>query len=282
MNSNPHRQSLLVIAAVGIFVALTLNLTSNAQGPIVGTAVEVRYKVQAYLEDGKKRTISQGDPIYLGEEIKTDWEGYVKMLLMDETEFAIGPKSIIKIDKFVYDPATKDGELNVQVAKGVFRFLTGQIVKKDPRKMNVNLPVGNIGIRGTAVGGRTENKESHVVMLEDTRPDQQGKPHKVVVNNTVNGKNYETVLDKVGLGSTIKMGQAPTGARPVSARDIADIEKNTSNQGDNGGNDSPFDKSDSINKGPSAVSSRQRPDSRSLTPEEKDSSSSSEQEQSSY
>jgi hypothetical protein len=54
------------------------------------------------------------------------------------------------IDTFVYDPAA-GGNLDAKLVKGAFRFISGKVARRDPRKMNVALPSGTIGIRGTIV-----------------------------------------------------------------------------------------------------------------------------------
>ena len=53
------------------------------------------------------------------------------------------------IDEFVYDPDNSVRKVAVRVTKGIFRWVTGKVARKDPASMRVTLPVGTIGIRGT-------------------------------------------------------------------------------------------------------------------------------------
>jgi hypothetical protein len=93
--------------------------------------------------------VESGMPVYLGDRIITSANSGMQVLLLDETVFTIGPNSDVAIDEFVYDPATGDGRIVADMAKGVMRFVTGKIPLNNPSSMDVNLPVGSIGIRGT-------------------------------------------------------------------------------------------------------------------------------------
>ncbi|GAA0627769.1 FecR family protein [Thalassospira tepidiphila] len=93
--------------------------------------------------------VESGMPVYLGDRIVTSANSGMQVLLLDETVFTIGPNSDVAIDEFVYDPATGDGQIVADMAKGVMRFVTGKIPLNNPSSMDVNLPVGSIGIRGT-------------------------------------------------------------------------------------------------------------------------------------
>lgn len=93
--------------------------------------------------------VESGMPVYLGDRITTSGNSGMQILLLDETVFTIGPNSDIAIDEFVYDPASGDGRIVADMARGVMRFVTGKIPLNNPSSMDINLPVGSIGIRGT-------------------------------------------------------------------------------------------------------------------------------------
>jgi hypothetical protein len=71
------------------------------------------------------------------------------VLLLDETVFTIGPNGDMVIDEFVYDPNNSRDKITARLQKGVFRWVTGEVARKNPANMKVTLPVGAIGIRGT-------------------------------------------------------------------------------------------------------------------------------------
>ena len=73
----------------------------------------------------------------------------MQVLLLDETVFTIGANSDMVLDTFVYEPSTSADIISARLQKGVFRWVTGKVARKDPASMKVILPVGTIGIRGT-------------------------------------------------------------------------------------------------------------------------------------
>jgi hypothetical protein len=106
-----------------------------------------------------------GDPIYLGDKITTGADGRLQIMLLDETVFTLGPKAALTVDKFVYDPSTGAGKVSATILQGAFRFVTGKIAQREPTDMEVNLPVGTIGVRGTSVAGETDGAHATVVLL---------------------------------------------------------------------------------------------------------------------
>ena len=136
---------------------------AQAQGEKIGVAASVSGVVVAG-EGRMRRSIKSGSEIFLNERIRTGKTGSLQIMLLDETVFTLGPDSDMVMDEFVYNPANNDGKVYANVAKGVFRFITGKIARKDPEKMNVKITAGNIGIRGTIVAGKTGPNGSTVIL----------------------------------------------------------------------------------------------------------------------
>ncbi len=152
------------------FVLLTAVAAHAA--PQAGVSAAVTGEVALTRDDAQivGRQVASGEEIFLQDEIASGTNSGMQVLLLDETVFTIGPDSAIVIDKFVYDPKTDAGEVSAEVVKGVFRFVTGKVAAKKPSSMNVKLPVGNIGIRGTMVGGVVRPDGSAVVFLLGAGP----------------------------------------------------------------------------------------------------------------
>lgn len=130
--------------------------------------------------------VESGMPVYLGDRITTSAGAGMQVLLLDETVFTIGPNSDIAIDEFVYDPATGDGRIVADMAKGVMRFVTGKIPLNNPSSMDVNLPVGSIGIRGTIglIRSMTAEQANQIVpgSFDTSSPDAANQPVFMAVN----------------------------------------------------------------------------------------------------
>ena len=82
------------------------------------------------------------------------------------------------IDEFVYDPSSNVGKLSARVTKGVFRFVSGKIAHENPEDMELKLPSGTLGVRGTMVAGRVDEtkKSSRLVLLGEGPENDTGSP----------------------------------------------------------------------------------------------------------
>ncbi|MCK5285549.1 MAG: FecR domain-containing protein, partial [Alphaproteobacteria bacterium] len=124
------------------------NMSMNDESP-VGAIQEITGEATLTHTDGSSETIELGTSIYNGDIIETGNDGAVNIIFTDETNFAISEGSRLAIDEYVFDPATQSGSQDFSVLKGVFVFTSGLIGRDDPDDVNIDTPVGSIGIRGT-------------------------------------------------------------------------------------------------------------------------------------
>ena len=89
-----------------------------------------------------------------------------QILFLDETVLTVGDNTELTIDDFIYDPNTTDGNFVTNVKSGTVKFITGQISKLNPDNLEVKLPEGTLGARGTEFVVLSEkNKKSTIVLL---------------------------------------------------------------------------------------------------------------------
>lgn len=176
----------------------------------VGVAAAVSGDVRIETQGQVGQVIESGRKIYIGDTVKTDSEGRLQILLLDETVFTIGPNSAIVIDEFVYDPETADGKISAQVIEGAFRFVTGKIGHKEPKNMQVDLPTGTIGVRGTMVTGRVQGRSSMVALLGPGPNNRVGaRVGRIQVSNEVNQRMQSVMVSRPGFGTTIPGDNLP-------------------------------------------------------------------------
>ena len=127
--------------------------TALADGENIGinSAVKGNVTVRSGAQDALQAVVK--DPILLGDEINSTHDSSLQVLLLDQTVFTVGPDCLLTIDKFVYDPASNNNTLNANVAKGMFRFMSGNISKSGADSVSINTPVASMGVRGTMVEG---------------------------------------------------------------------------------------------------------------------------------
>ena len=115
---------------------------SNAQQAI-GKATSV--VPQAEGTHGGTRTLSGGGDVYSQETIRTGEAGKTALQFQDDTNLSVGPKSSVRLDKFVYDPNKSTGTVALQATRGSFRFVTGSQSKGS---YQIKTPYGTLGVRG--------------------------------------------------------------------------------------------------------------------------------------
>ena len=133
-------------------VGLSAGLFAYAQEEIgVAAAVNTTTTDNFYDPSGmfaERRLVDEGYKIIQNRTIETDEKGKAQMILIDGTAFTIGPNSKVVLDKFVYNPETNDGFLEMQ-ATGLLRLVGGKVTKKNAAMINTS--VATVGIRGGIV-----------------------------------------------------------------------------------------------------------------------------------
>ncbi len=137
-------------------------VTSHDVSP-VGTVAEVVGQATVTRVDGGTEAISIGVSIYEGDIVETATDGAVNIIFMDETSFAIAENARLAIDEYVFDLHENSGSTNFSVLKGIFVFTSGLIGRTDPDDVQIDTPMGSIGIRGTTIAGNVTTGEITVI-----------------------------------------------------------------------------------------------------------------------
>ncbi len=132
----------LVLAA--IFVLLPV--AAGAQS--IGSAAAVKPDAQ-----GGGSPLQSGSSIYANETVRTGQAGVAELVFVDETKLSVGPTSVVRLDKFVYDPSKGGGKVVINASRGAYRFVTGV---QDPRNYEIKTPYATLGVRGTIVEANME------------------------------------------------------------------------------------------------------------------------------
>src|SRR5215475_7531606 len=93
-----------------------------------------------------ERVLRIGIDVQANEVVTTNANDRAHLVFLDGTALTVGPNARLTIDKFVYDPNNKTGDLAITASQGVLRLVGGKISKTTP--ITINTPAGTIGIRG--------------------------------------------------------------------------------------------------------------------------------------
>jgi hypothetical protein len=112
---------------------------SNAQ--TIGNATSVKPSAEGSVAG----TLSAGSSVNANETVRTGSAGIADLRFIDQTNLNVGPTSVVRLDKFVYDPNKGSGSVVIDATRGSFRFVAGS---QDKRAYKMKTPYGTLGIRG--------------------------------------------------------------------------------------------------------------------------------------
>jgi FecR-like protein len=93
-----------------------------------------------------ERVLRVGIDIQANEVVTTKADDRAHIVFLDGTALTVAPNARLTIDRFVYDPDKKLGDLAVTVSTGVFRLVGGKISKQGT--ISIKTPSATIGLRG--------------------------------------------------------------------------------------------------------------------------------------
>ncbi len=124
----------------------------------IGSAISVIKDVsQSYA--GRTAPLKVGEQVVRNQIITTAPASQAKLEFLDRTELQIAPVSSVKLDSFVYDPASGAKQVVVNTTAGAFRFVSGF-----GHNYTVKTPTATLGIRGTAFAVRVTLQKTDVVL----------------------------------------------------------------------------------------------------------------------
>ncbi len=145
---------------------------------------------------GEEIELHEGDAVYQNDVIKTDSEGSIGITFDDGSVFTLGSQARMTLDHFVYDPETGDGASSLNVIKGMFKFVSGEIAANNPGEMQIETPVATIGIRGTTGGGFVQGEGAqNQFYLEPNADGTVGWFDITTANGTVSMNQPNTMVD---------------------------------------------------------------------------------------
>ncbi|MBM3647165.1 MAG: hypothetical protein FJX11_05170 [Alphaproteobacteria bacterium] len=151
-----------------------------------------------------ERVLRIGIDVQANELITTRANDRAHLLFLDGSSLTVGPNAQLTIDKFVFDPNTKTGELAINASRGVMRLVGGKISKTNP--ITITTPSSTIGIRGG-------------ITLVDAQSSQTTSTFVFGTNMTVSGAGQTQNVTRPGSQVTTSLGGvpgAPTLARQAS------------------------------------------------------------------
>jgi hypothetical protein len=134
-------RSLNIALVLPLAILFVLQATTSHAQEAIGKATSVRPQA----EGSHAGPLSGGSNVYSKETVRTGDTGQADLQFHDSSNLTVGPKSSVRLDKFVYDPNKSGSTVAIQATRGSFRFVTGSQGKG---AVQVKTPYGTLGVRG--------------------------------------------------------------------------------------------------------------------------------------
>jgi hypothetical protein len=185
----------LHITAVMLLVCALIGTGAKAQEAI-GSVTRIQ-GLASRTAVGATTSLAVNTPVFLQDIVRTGETARLEITFNDATQLTLGEKAELALDKFVFNPAARQGSVDFAV-RGAFRFLSGQVSKLASSQVNVRTPVATIGIRGTDFwGGPIDDQILGVFLVEGA----------VSVSNAAGAQ----ILSQPGEGTNVPAAGAPPG-----------------------------------------------------------------------
>jgi hypothetical protein len=145
MNTMSHASVIMQGLLLAAVLLLSSGLINTQAAPIIGSASTVVRDVRGLLNTAW-RTVVIDDNVHQNEVIRTGSESAARLIFADRTDFMIGARSEVVLDRFIYDASSQSGRLVLRAMSGLMKFRTGRMASDSYR---IDTPVATVGVRGT-------------------------------------------------------------------------------------------------------------------------------------
>lgn len=94
---------------------------------------------------------TKGMHVIKGDTVATDANGAIGLVFSDDTLISMGPNTELVIDDYLFQPSDKKLSFVARIIRGTVAFLSGQIAKLSPERVQLVMPAATVGVRGTHV-----------------------------------------------------------------------------------------------------------------------------------
>ena len=150
-----------LVLGLALFCAAALP-SSAQQIAAIGAVTAVEPDAFGTPPGVSRRTLASEMPVHASERVETAGKAWVQFRFLDSTDFRVGANSVVSLDKFVFDPERKAGELTINATRGIFRFITGTMNKEGYR---IVTPNAVISVRGTELLLEVSDAGTRVMVL---------------------------------------------------------------------------------------------------------------------
>ncbi len=143
-------------AAIAMLISCCV-ATASAAEPI--GIVKVLKGTATVDRGGQRSALALGAPVFQDDRIRTTADGAVGITFRDSSLLSVGPSSTVALDRFSYDPATREGGFDLSLRRGTLAAIAGKLIEQRPGAMKVTTPTAVLAVRGTEFVARVDAAE---------------------------------------------------------------------------------------------------------------------------
>lgn len=148
-----------LICALAATVGLLGGAASAQQR--IGVASMTKNEVAGTV-GGRTRVIGTGAQVFQNEVVTTGANSSAQLLFRDQTTLTLGSNARMTLDKFIYNPSTKTGDIAIDVAEGAFRFMSGDA---ESQSYSIQTLTATTAVRGTIIAGHVNPQTNQVIII---------------------------------------------------------------------------------------------------------------------
>lgn len=143
-----------------VALALVVAWTSPAiaqQAAAAAGRVKIASGAATIVRQGVALPAKPGELVFEADSLRTGGDGRLGVTLKDDSRISLGPNSEVRLDRFLFAPATDGVGFGLTILRGLLAYISGRIAKLSPDAVRLETPSAILGVRGTHVVIRVDS-----------------------------------------------------------------------------------------------------------------------------
>ena len=135
-----------------VALALVVAWTSPAigqQAPAAAGRIKIASGATSIVRQGVALPAKPGELVFEADSLRTGGDGRLGVTLKDDSRISLGPNSDVRLDRFLFAPATDGVGFGLTILRGLLAYISGRIAKLSPDAVRLETPSAILGVRGT-------------------------------------------------------------------------------------------------------------------------------------
>jgi hypothetical protein len=135
---------------------LLMSAAASAQQPTPAGRIKVATGSAVIVRGGSTLPARPGDAVFASDTLQTGADGSLGVTLKDDTRLSLGPRTEVRVERYVYAPERGALGMVLNFVRGVAAYVSGHMAKLAPDAIRLETPAAIVGVRGTTVAIRVE------------------------------------------------------------------------------------------------------------------------------